>query len=102
MSRRPAKPKPPTTVYIPSNLHQPESAKMWALRQITGNMGEPVMVLTHLFVRLLIVLVGRKKLNPPDFYYIITGVWSDHLTFADWSPDQELEEGLQPGVILER
>lgn len=77
------------------------SIKDYTMANLSGHRATPSLILI-MFARLLAVLVGRNLLNAPDFYYIVTGVWHKKVEFSDWTPEHELEEGLQPGVILDR
>lgn len=97
-------PKPPIDRYMSTGVYQPMSIKEFTLQYIDSenNSRGTLRIIAHMFARLLVVLVGRKILNAPDFYYIMIGAWIGDVQFSDWSPEQELEEGLQPGAILNR
>ena len=104
MSRKPVKkiyPKEPETHYMSNGVYQPLSVKNFTLAYLDETNVHAGLLL-HMFARLLAVLVGRKLLNAPDFYYVVTGTWHKTVEFSTWTPEQELDEGLQPGVILNR
>ena len=94
MSTSPAKPL--VKKYIQTTLSQPMDVYTYIMQ---CNSLFSTVLLMKMFARLLVILASRKYLHAAELVYITSGRYLPELQYADWSPEDEIEEGLQPQII---
>jgi len=66
------------------------------------NQGNSVLLLVMLVARLIAVLANRKNgLTATEVQYIASGCWSP-ISYSDWTPEQEIEDGKDIPIIRPR
>ena len=88
--------KPIKIKFMPMLTSQPMTVHQYVVHHLQdqGNYS-----LVMMFARLLTVLVSRGFLHAAELRYIVTGNFVPNVYYADWSPEQELEDGLPIPII---
>jgi hypothetical protein len=79
--------KPLTQKYMRSWVSQPDTVHNYVYKNLSEDS------LKKMFVRLLIVLVSRNFLHAAELKYIVEGTYIRNTQYADWTPEQEIEDG---------
>lgn len=84
--------------YVSTHTSQPIPVTQYVLNHC-NNLGTYVAV--FMFARLMALLCARNFLSAAELRYVVEGEWL-HTEWADWTPDQEIEEGKELPIIKER
>lgn len=76
--------------YMPAYTQQPVDVGSYVYGHIL-----PGNSVSKMFARLVAVLASRGFLHAAEVLFIVTGVYERQMQYSDWTPEQEIAEGLQ-------
>ena len=101
--------KAPNVKYVTSYQTQPLHVRQYIDTAFSTpkaddvpTMQKSLLILIGMVARLIVVLVGKNRINAAELKYIVEGQWNAYEVWADWSPAIELEEGPEIPIITPR